>query len=504
MKILRAPALLLLPLAFLAAELVLRNHGLPYWLWFNLDPSYFFLVGGLNILQHAPPADFQHPGVPVQLVVAAAAWFTPAADRLKDAETILTRASDAMLVFDAAMLWLMGRCVRRRADALLPALFAQLAPFVTMLTLKHGIEVEPEPLLLGAVALLVATMVEDAVMPRTASLLGMAFAVAFGAACKITFAPLGLAPLITMRGGARRIAYIALVAILFALWMVPEIPNLAPMTAWFTALAKGSGAYGHGPQTVVAWAAYPHDFAKLFFARPLFLAAFAFGVVALILGRRDTPGARLLLALLTAQLVQIALVAKHPSGHYILPALELAGPVLGVAWFVATESGWLSPRLAGRIGAVVLTVIVVVQGIAFAGQDAEMRRRAAAAQSIDLARDLPRCAHVYDFMASAPSAAWFYNDSYSGQRYAAQLKALMPANDYFAEPWRAPIENWDGAVPAATLTQKYPCIALRSAEPNAVDALAKQFGTRFDHAARCRAGDEDILVAGADCPAAKP
>ena len=504
MKILRAPVLLLLPLAFLAAELVLRNHGLPYWLWFNLDPSYFFLVGGLNILQHAPPADFQHPGVPVQLVVAAAAGFTPAADRLKDAETILTRASDAMLVFDAAMLWLMGRCVRRRADSLLPALFAQLAPFITMLTLKHGIEVEPEPLLLGAVALLVAAMVEDAVMPRTASLLGMAFAVAFGAACKITFAPLGLAPLIAMRGGARRIAYIALVAILFALWMVPEIPHLAPMTAWFAALAKGSGAYGHGPQTVVAWAAYPHHFAKLFFARPLFLAAFALGVAALVLGRRDTPGARLLLALLTAQLVQIALVAKHPSGHYILPALELAGPVLGLAWFVATESGWLSPRLSGQIGALALAVIVIAQAIAFAGQDAEMRRRAAAAQSIDLARDLPRCAHVYDFMASAPSAAWFYNDSYSGQRYAAQLKTLMPANDYFAEPWRSGIEDWSGVVTPAALARQYPCIALRGVDPGQMQRLAARFGAVFQHAARCPAGAEIVLVAGAACPAAKP
>jgi len=497
-------ALLLLPLAFLAAELLLRYHGLPYWLWFNLDPSYIYLIGGLNILQHAPPAQFQHPGVPVQLVVAAAAWFTPAAERLKDAEIILTRASDAMLAFDAAMLWLMGSCIRRRADTLLPALFAQLAPFITMLTLKHGIEVEPEPLLLGAVALLVATMVEDAVVPRTASLLGMAFAVAFGAACKITFAPLGLAPLIAMQSGARRFAYIVAAAILFALWMAPEIPNLAPMTAWFTALAQGSGTYGHGPQTVVAWATYPHHFAKLFFARPLFLAAFAAGVVALILGRRDAPGARLLLAPLTAQLVQIALVAKHPSGHYILPALELAGPVLGLAWFVATESGWLSPRLTGPIGAIALAVIVIAQGIAFVGQDAEMRSRAVAAQAIDLARDLPRCAHVYDFMASAPSAAWFYNDSYSGQRYAAQLKALMPLDDYFAEPWRGSIENWDGAVPAAALAQRYPCIALRSAEPNAVDVLAKQFGARFAHAARCRAGDEDILVAGAGCPAVKP
>jgi len=500
----RTPALLVLPLVFLAAELVLRAHGLPYWLWFNLDPSYLYLIGGLNILQHAPPTAFEHPGVPAQLVVAAAAWFTPAADRLTQAETILARASDAMLVLGALALWLMGWRIGRRTDALLPALFAQLAPFITMLTLKHGIEVEPEPLLLVAVALLVAMMVEDGVLPRASSLFGVAFAVALGAACKITFAPLGLAPLIAMRGGGRRVAYVVLTALLFALWMIPEIPNLVPMTAWFVALAKGSGAYGAGPPTVVAWATYPHQFAKLFFARPLFLAAFGFGIVALIAGRRGTPGVRLLLALLTAQLVQIALVAKHASGHYVLPALELAGPVLGLGWFLIVENGWLSPRLARVVGVFALLAIVVAQGVAFRQQDAEMQERGDGARAIDLARDLPRCAHVYDFMASAPSAAWFYNDSYAGGRYAAQLKALMPANDYFVEPWRGPIENWSGAVTPAALAAHYPCIALRGADPGLMRSLVAQFGARFDHAAHCRAGSEDILVAGAACPGAKP
>ncbi|MDE2227590.1 MAG: hypothetical protein KGL11_00930 [Alphaproteobacteria bacterium] len=492
-------ALLVLPAAFLAAVLVLRLHGLPYWLWFNLDPSYLYLIGGLNILQHAPPAMFQHPGVPVQLLVAAAAWLAPG-DRLAAAEAILTRASDAMLALDALALWLLGWRVWRRTDALLPALFAQLAPFITMLTLKHGIEVEPEPLLLFAVALLAAAMVEEAVLPRRLSVLGMAFAVGFGAACKITFAPLGLAPLVLIPTWRRRSLYIVLTAIVFAVWMIPEIPNLGPMAAWFAALAKGSGAYGGGPQTVVAWANYPHQFAKLFFARPLFLIAFAAGVIALLIGRRGAVGQRLLLALLTAQLVQIALVAKHASGHYILPALELAGPVLGVAWFLVVESGHVSPRRIRRVGALALAAIVAAQGVAVWRQDAETRRRADGARAIDLARDLPRCAHVYDFMASAPSAAWFYNDSYSGQRYAARLKAQMPANDYFVEPWRQGIENWDGAVTPAALAARYPCIALRSAEPNAVEGLAARFGHVFDHAARCRAGSEDILVAGAACP----
>lgn len=499
--------LLILPLVFLAAELLLRHHGLPYWLWFNLDPSYLYLIGGLNILQHAPPAQFQHPGVPLQLLVAAVAWFTPAVDRLKDAETILSRVNYIVLLVVTLALWFMGQRIWRRTNLLLPALFAQLAPFITMLTLKRGIEVEPETLLLGSMALLMAMMVEDNARPRMASLFGVALTVAFGTACKVTFAPLGLAPLIVMRDSRRRIAYVVLTAILFALWMIPEIPNWAPMTAWFMAVFLHSGTYGQGPETVVAWAHYPHQFAKLFFARPLFLGPFVLGIVALSFGRRGTPTARALLALLVTQFVEITLVAKHASGHYILPALVLAGPVLGMTWLLMFESGRVPLRLAGRIGALILAALIVAQATAFARQDAELRRRVADARSIDLAADLPQCAHVYYFMASAPSAAWFYNASYASQnnvafRYGAQLKAMMPPNDYFSEPWQEPIANWDGPVTAAALEARYPCVALRSVKQDAIEELAKQFGPMFNHAARCRIGEEFILIAGAKCPAA--
>ena len=50
-----------------------------------------------------------------------------------------------MLVLDAAALWLLGWVVWRRTGALLPALLVQTTPFLTMLALKFGIEVEPDP-----------------------------------------------------------------------------------------------------------------------------------------------------------------------------------------------------------------------------------------------------------------------------------------------------------------------------------------------------------------------
>ena len=504
------PALLALPLAFLASQWWLRDAALPYWLWFNLDPSYLYLIGGLDILQGAPPAQFQHPGAPVQLLVAAAAWLS-GGDGISNAEAILTRASSLMFVLDAAALWLLGAAVRRSAGALVPAMLAQLAPFVTMLTLKHGLEVEPEPLLLFSALLLAASLVEDARAPRAATLVLAGFAVGFGAACKITFAPLGLAPLLALASWRRRLAYVALAAAWFALWMAVELPNLGPMADWFLGLAKGSGAYGQGAATVVDWAHYPHGFAKLFFARPLFLVAFALGLAALWSGRRArraddapmTPPERALLGLLAAQFVQIALAAKHPSGHYVLPALELAGPVLALSWLVLHRNRAPRPLLAGAFAGL-LAIAVAGQSWAVTRLHAELARESKGALSLDLARDLPRCAHVYAFMASSPGAAWFYNDSYSGQRFAARLKAAMPPNDYYSVPWRRPLENWDGPVEPAAIAAQYPCIAVRASESGFAASAGALFGAAFSNPQKCRAGSETILVAGAECPKPSP
>ena len=121
-----------------------------------------------------------------------------------------------------------------------------------------------------------------------------------------------------------------------------------------------------------------------------------------------------------------------------------------------------------------------------------------------MARDFPACAHVYSFMASSPSQAWYYNSSYSGARYAGRLKALLPTNDYFSVPWEVGVHDWNREVAPADLLARYPCVALRSAAPGYADILAKLFGNAFDNAARCQAGSETILVEGAACPGAKP
>ena len=63
-------ALLLLPVAFMAAAFWARAQGGPTWLWFNLDPDYFYLLDALNIINLTTPGHVYHPGTTVQWLAA--------------------------------------------------------------------------------------------------------------------------------------------------------------------------------------------------------------------------------------------------------------------------------------------------------------------------------------------------------------------------------------------------------------------------------------------------
>ncbi len=137
-------------------------------------------------------------------------------------------------------------------------------------------------------------------------------------------------------------------------------------------------------------------------------------------------------------------------------------------------------------------------------QGLELARNSEGAQKIDLARDFPRCAHVYRDLASGPALAWYYNHFYSEDRYAPLLAARAAPNDYYSYSWgTGGLENWQGAAAPAALAQDYPCVALRGTGLAALRAIAATFGDAFKASEVCEAGDEYVLVAGAgaSCPA---
>ena len=514
------PAIFMLPALFLAAEFTMRAHGLPYWFWDNLDPSYIYLLNGMHILQGVAPGHVDHPGTPVQVLVALVLWLSGAGSpgvignaAFLDAETLLARTSTVIFVLDAGAMVVLGWTVWRRMGALAPALFAQTAPFITPLALKQGIGVKPEPLLLFAVLLLAAAMTQQALRPGRWPLFAMALVVGFGTACKVTFAPLGLAPLVLLPDWRRRWLYVGLAALSLLFFIAPALGAIGHMLRWFEGLTIGSGIYGAGPPTVIDPHRFPRAFVQLFFGRPLFLTVYVLGAAIVVLGwyqRRGwglaaSPGERALAGGLLAQLAQLLLVAKHPSAHYALPAFELTGPVAAFLWLAAGE--FEAPPRRARLFRLAygggLALVVAAQAVATVRQDRELARDRDGSMSIVMARDFPRCANIFRDLSSSPAMAWFDNANYGSQRYIPRIAPLMPKNDYFSLFWgnHAPIEDWAGPVEPEALMRDYPCVTLRGRDLGALRTIAKSFGDYFDGAALCRAGSESVLAAHAPCPA---
>ncbi len=505
-----AAALLILPVLFLIAQTLLRNVGVPYWLWWNGDPSYAYLIDGIDLVRGLAPSFSDHPGTPVSCIVALVIWLLggPAA-AFDHAETVLSYASDIIFALDAAAMLLLGWTVWRRFGSLVPAVAAEAAPFATMLALRHGIDVKPEPLLLCATMLLAASMVEEAMAPRRASLAMLGAAAGFGIACKVTFAPFALTAVLLPLTWRRRALFVIAAAVALVVFFAPALPKLPHMLDLYAHVTVGSGAYGSGAPTVIDFRRYPVAFEKLFFARPIFFIVWLLGAAALVLARRErgasaSAGARLLVASLAMQLVQIVFVAKHPDAHYALPAYEMSAPAIAFLWLVARELALVRERWRSfaRDFALLLLAVGAAQAAATVRQGEELARASEGARKIDLARDFPRCAQIYRDLASSQSLAWYDNHFYSGGRYKDLLAARAPAGAYYSFSWGSGgFENWQGPAAASDIARQYPCVALRGTGLADLESLAARLGGGFGPTAICAAGDEYVVAEGAPCPA---
>jgi len=506
-----ALALVILPALFLVAQTALRDVGIPYWLWWNEDPSYAYLIDGVDIVRGLAPSFSDHPGTPVSCIVALVIWTMGGPDAGFDrAEAVLRYSSDIMFVLDAAAMLVLGATVWRRLGSLVPALAAQAAPFATMLALRHGIDVKPEPLLLGATMLLAAAMVEEAFAPRRASLAMLGAATGFGIACKVTFAPFAMTAIILPLTWRRRSWFVVIAALSFLFFFLPALSRLPHMLDLYAHVTVANGAYGSGAPTVIDFRRYPIAFEKLFFARPIFFIVWLMGATALIFSHRERAtggggaGERLLFTTLAMQLVLVIFVAKHPDAHYALPAYEMSAPAIAFLWYVTRELPLVRRRWRGfaRDFALLLLALGAAQAYATVRQGEELARDSEGARTINMARDFPRCAHVYRDLASGPTFPWYYNHFYSDGRYAALLGARAPANDYYSFSWGAGgFENWNGAVAPSHIAPEYPCVALRGTGLEALRALAATLGGGFGPGEVCAAGDEYVLAEGAPCPA---
>ena len=519
--------LLALPVLFVASALWARVQGGPNWLWFNLDPDYFYLLDALNILNLTTPGHVYHPGTTVQwlaaLILRISHPATPSEGLtdlvLADPETYLHLISVVFIGLNGLALWGLGAAGRRVFGGLTAAWFLQLAPFISMVVLKHSTHAKPEALLVLTM-LILASMAVLSLSPGLMARRRVSFAIAFGAiagfgvATKITAFPVFLLPLFVLGQGAEFRGWAGAaglygVSVLAAvvLFTLPAIGAYDVFFDWMTTVSQGTGAYGGGSSGgFVDWTAYPGHVLKLF-KRPAFHVVFILAVAVLVLVVRrqirngTTPGSEfwLLAGIVVSQFAHVLLIAKQPNAIYLIPSFILIPLAFVLVWRLG--EGLVSRPLSPGV-AVLLAVMIIAQGAAVVRLGHAQADKSRAARSVDMGR-FESCARIYSYAASSPSYALMLADYVTGGRFAERLAAQGPGNDYWFEHWwdqgRLVFRSWRGPEDIGETLARYPCVAVRASHWQVLERLLPKTkpGLSFDR--MCPAASETIAVSGVDC-----
>ena len=490
-------ALLVLPICFVVSAVIMRVHAGPFWLWSNLDPDYWYLFDSLNIVNLNWPQHIAHPGTTVQTIGAALIRILHPLSSideinhlvLADTEHYLFLTSLVLIGLVAVAIWCAGLAAFAVFGSLSGAMLLQMGPFLSRLMLKHMIHVAPEPLLVFTVMALATVMIlalRPGEMDRRPVHYVLAFALiaGFGIATKVTFAGMYLMPLFLI-ARPRLLGLYGIGAVASMIFFtLPAAGSYSLMFDWLGQIGASSGHFGAGTQAFIDMSRYPGDVLRVA-SRPIFVVVLVGGVILVALARLRAPLSplnRVLAGVCLAFVGQALLVGKHPAGHYMIPALSLAG--FGFLLIRQHVFAYLNPGGRGHTGLRIFFVLLVAglayaQGRAIMKLDDEFSSRAFNAAAID-ETPYKKCARIYFWPASNHLFAMHQASYMTGNNFTAILKDLYPDPNFLYSAPDGTLSNWTREYRSDYILKNYPCIFARGERPGQAHLPKNEFIFPFD------------------------
>ena len=367
-------SLLFVPTAILATGIALMVRLFPIALngggFFGQDPAYQYLFAGVDILQGHAPAHTDHPGTPLQLLIAVAILCVWAVCRLTGLtglgmyESVLASPELYMAAVSVILLFLaviaayfLGRRVFQATNSRIAGVSCQLTALMFSLVSPYIVYPTPEAALLcvsvALMAVLAPTLLGSGARTSFRDALLAGALCGLGIAVKVTFVPL-VALLLALR--SVRLLAIAALAMVLA-WFVGVLPILSRLSAMFSWLGKvvtHSELHGLGEKATFDWSQFRQSIGVVMNMYPLLYdvalimaVALGVGLARLIFTQtragvtdRNVGSVRVTdfaapSALLIALAGQTIMVAKHPGPTYMIAILPVV--VMGGAWLIYSQ-----------------------------------------------------------------------------------------------------------------------------------------------------------------------
>lgn len=342
-----------------------------FQVWF--DPVYAYLMNGLTFaLGSCDIGHVDHPGTPLQLLVALLIRFFAlfsgnndlAVDVLTHPESYLRFISIVLIALNCGAIWLLGLFAYRNIGNRNMAVTVQLIPLMIFQLVNFMPIVACETAISFTSMTIVSCFLlyEIKAQIRWPLVIMVAFLSAFMVATKISTLVMLVVPFIFFEKRNHRISFLFLSLIFIFIFILPVWEKLGTLAGLLEKIATHTGQYGTGEAKLFDAAVFFQSIGKMMtkeLAFTVHVLLIPFGWIVII--RRKIRGLlfRLYLALTIATFLQIIVVARHYSFHYLMPVFVLAMPLQGIFWlkiFKDKIESW-SPWFVRSI--VILMVVVV-------------------------------------------------------------------------------------------------------------------------------------------------
>ncbi len=341
-----------------------------YPLYYDSDPAYQYLLNGLLILNGHSPFHIDHPGTPVQTLIAGALYISWSIGKLAGvvhhtldvsvgiyAERYLLIISYVLVLLNCLASYILGNRILQSTLKIGLAFFVQASAVAFGVVFARMAYPEPESLLIFGSMLLVASLAPSIFCklgiqhkPATLAAIVPGLICGFGIAIKLTFIPM-LAMLFLLRSPKSIALSLGAAAASWLVCISPMIKELPRFFNWVSGIATHSGHYGSGkaefidPKEVLPRLRFLWDLFELWFVVGFCLFCIAAGLVcwASFKNYQRQPSnlkPKTLLSLAFTPLVlcligiaQVILVLKHPGARYMIPALIIQA--IGIAWMLS-------------------------------------------------------------------------------------------------------------------------------------------------------------------------
>jgi len=410
---------------------------------FTNDPDYQYLLNGLNILELKAPRHFDHPGTPVQLLVAiitAFTWLLTSArqglsnlpdDVLARPQFYMSCISAVFTVGVAASMAFFLWSMRKASGTMMPALFALATIIPSYIVYQTFHRVMPEPLLFCATMFLAGLLAQVAFAPKdqptTPSLaIWTGILLGFCVTAKVTSIPV-LLIILALRSNKARMTSLVATGMSALVFLFPVWSLWRPLLRNYFQIATHKGAYGAGAAGIPTLTEIWGNIGVLAGTVPaIFVCPIVYISVLLIsrLLHRPLPAgfARVLLVCTLIAVVAVMLVAKQPHPYYLISVLPFIclGNAL-VLFYVCEEM-----RIPKWV-ALVLTVPLAFWAYLIFSTHADLTSSDASADQrlMEIARG-NGCLVVPYYGIQEPQFNLFFGNVSTGERYSDRLSRMYP------------------------------------------------------------------------------